>query len=65
MSKFTAEMVDNYADKLLIGLTPEENEMVLNEFDAIDESINLINKVLKTYLQIVTTQKAMKSLFQK
>ena len=45
MSKFTAEMVDNYADKLLIGLTPEENAMVLNEFDAIDENINLINKI--------------------
>ena len=26
MSKFTKEMVDSYADKLLIGLTPEENE---------------------------------------
>ena len=28
MSKFTKEMVDSYADKLLIGLTPEENELV-------------------------------------
>ena len=33
MSKFTKEMVDDYADKLLIGLTPEENQMVLEEFD--------------------------------
>ena len=30
--KFTKEMVDNYADKLLIGLTEEENKMVLDEF---------------------------------
>ena len=45
MSKFTAEMVDNYADKLLIGLTPEENAMVLNEFDAIDANIDLINAI--------------------
>ena len=30
MSKFTKEMVDSYADKLLIGLTPEENKLVLN-----------------------------------
>ena len=36
MSKFTKEMVDSYADKLLIGLTPEENELVLKEFDIID-----------------------------
>ena len=45
MSKFTKELIDNYADKLLIGLTPEENEMVLKEFDAIDENIDLINKI--------------------
>ena len=45
MSKFTKELVDSYADKLLIGLTSEENEMVLNEFDSIDESINLINTI--------------------
>lgn len=45
MSKFTKELIDNYADKLLIGLTPEENEMVLREFDAIDENIDLINKI--------------------
>ena len=31
MSKFTKEMIDDYADKLLIGLTPEENKMVLDE----------------------------------
>lgn len=32
-------MVDSYADKLLIGLTKEENEMVLNEFDEIDRNL--------------------------
>ena len=30
MTKFTSEMVDKYADKLMIGLTREENEMVLH-----------------------------------
>ena len=45
MSRFTKELIDNYADKLLIGLTPEENEMVLNEFDDIDTNINLINEI--------------------
>lgn len=45
MSKFTKEMVDDYADKLLIGLTSVENKMVLDEFDAIDASINLINDI--------------------
>ena len=45
MAKFTKEMVDDYADKLLIGLTPEENKMVLEEFDIIDEQINIINNI--------------------
>lgn len=42
---FTKEKIYKYADKLLIGLSEEENEMVLKEFDAIDESIDLINKI--------------------
>lgn len=45
MSKFTKEMVNDYADKLLIGLTEEENQMVLDEFEIIDENIDLINKI--------------------
>lgn len=45
MSKFTKEIVDDLADKLLIGLSDEENKMVLDEFDAIDENIDLINKI--------------------
>lgn len=45
MSKFTKEMVDNYADKLLIGLSEEENQMVLDEFDIIDENLDLVNKI--------------------
>ena len=43
MSKFTKEMVDSYASKLLIGLTEEENKRVLDEFEAIDKSIDIIN----------------------
>lgn len=45
MSKFTKEMVDNYADKLLIGLNEEENQMVLDEFEVIDENLDLVNKI--------------------
>lgn len=45
MSKFTKEMVDDYADKLLIGLTEEENQMVLDEFEIIDQNIDLINEI--------------------
>ena len=45
MSKFTKELVDSYASKLLIGLTNEENELVLNEFDIIDKNMNLINEI--------------------
>lgn len=45
MQKFTKEMVDDYADKLLIGLTEEENKMVLDEFEIIDKNIDLINEI--------------------
>lgn len=45
MSKFTKELVDSLADKLLIGLSEEENEMVLSEFENIDASIDLINEI--------------------
>ena len=44
-AKFTKEMVDDYADKLLIGLTPEENKQVLDEFEIIDANIDLINEI--------------------
>lgn len=45
MSKFTKEMINDYADKLLIGLSDEENKMVLKEFDEIDRNIDLINTI--------------------
>ena len=43
--EFTKEMVNDYADKLLIGLTEEEVNMVLEEFNIIDETINKINDI--------------------
>ena len=45
MGKFTKEMINDYADKLLIGLTEEENLNVLNEFEDIDRQIDLINEI--------------------
>ncbi len=46
MSKiFTEELVETLADKLLIGLSKEENKMVLDEFEAIDANIDLINEI--------------------
>lgn len=44
-NKFTKEMVNDYAEKLLIGLTEEETNMVLEEFSIIDETINKINDI--------------------
>ena len=43
--EFTKELVDSLADKLLIGLTEEENKMVLDEFDVIDKDIDIINTI--------------------
>ena len=45
MEKFTREMVNDYAEKLLIGLTEEENKMVLDEFEIIDKNIDIINEI--------------------
>lgn len=45
MAKFTEEMVIDYADKLLIGLTEEEVKMVLDEFEVIDKNISLVNEI--------------------
>lgn len=45
MSKFTKEMINEYADKLLIGLTEEENKTVLDEFEVIESRMNLINEI--------------------
>ena len=40
--KFTKEVVDDLADKLLIGLTEEENKMVLDEFEEIDKAMEKV-----------------------
>lgn len=45
--RFTEQMVDNYAEKLLIGLTREENKMTLDEFEEIDRSIDMALNTVK------------------
>ena len=42
---FNEATIDKLADLLMIGLTPEENKMVLDEFDIIDHNIDLINEI--------------------
>ena len=43
MTKFTTELVDDLAAKLLIGLSKEENQMVLDEFAIIDETLKKVD----------------------
>ena len=45
MSKFTKEMINDYADKLLIGLSEEENKTLLEEFQVIENRMDLINEI--------------------
>ena len=45
MSNFTKEMIDDYADKLLIGLTDEETKTILDEFEVIEANMDLINEI--------------------
>lgn len=45
MSKFTKELIKDYADKLLIGLTDEETKTILDEFEVIESNMDLINEI--------------------
>lgn len=45
MSKFTKELIKDYADKLLIGLSEEEAEMILAEFNIIEQNMELISNI--------------------
>ena len=40
---FTSELVDSLAEKLLIGLSEEENKMVVDEFAIIDENLSKVD----------------------
>lgn len=42
--EFNEELIDDLAGKLMIGLSRQENAMVLKEFQFIKENMELINK---------------------
>lgn len=44
-SKFTSEIVDDLANKLLIDLTRDENKMILDEFSDIDKDFKVFEKI--------------------
>ena len=43
--EFNQATIDKLSDLLMIGLTPEENKMILDEFEIIDKNINKINDI--------------------
>ena len=45
MNNITEEMIDSYADKLLIGLTEDERKMIQEEFSDIEKNMDLINEI--------------------
>ena len=45
MNNITEEMIDKYANTLLIGLTDEERKMIQEEFVDIEKNMNLINEI--------------------
>ena len=45
MNNFTKEMINDYADKLLIGLSDEECNTLLEEFDVIKERMEIISNI--------------------
>ncbi len=42
---FDEAKIQEYADKLLIGLTPEENKMIREEFQIIDEDFSEMQSI--------------------
>lgn len=42
---FTKELINDYADKLLIGLSDEECNTLLEEFDVIKENMEIISNI--------------------
>ncbi|MBE6155718.1 MAG: hypothetical protein E7164_03070 [Firmicutes bacterium] len=45
MNNFTKEMINDYAEKLLIGLSDEECDTLLEEFDVIRERMEIISNI--------------------
>ena len=45
MNNITEEMIDKYADTLLIGLTDEERKMIQEEFETIEKNMDFINQI--------------------
>ena len=44
-NKFTKEKIEKLADLLMIGLSSDEAQMVLDEFEIIDANINKLNEI--------------------
>ena len=42
---FSEEKIDDLADKLLIGLTREENKMIRDEFEEIENKFNSLGEI--------------------
>ncbi len=45
MNNITGQMIDKYANTLLIGLTDEERTMIQEEFVDIEKNMDLINEI--------------------
>ena len=45
MNNITEEMIDKYANTLLIGLTDDERKMIQEEFVDIERNMDLINEI--------------------
>ena len=45
MNNITEEMIDKYANTLLIGLTNDERRMIQEEFVDIERNMDLINEI--------------------
>lgn len=45
MNKFTKEMINDYANKLLFDLSDNEADTLLEEFDIINENMEIISNI--------------------
>lgn len=45
MSKITEEIVNICAEEILLELTPEENKLLIDEFEIIDKEFDIVNTI--------------------
>ena len=64
MNNITEEMIDSYAEKLLIGLTDEERKMIQAEFSDIEKNMEINKEVFNIENCVIELKKFYESIMK-